>query len=117
MSSPRRKYRRILSNMLFFVGFVGGLLTNATSFALILYFSVARHVTARPELRWTVRLPWAETYGTVEEVTRMYWLHMLGIAFTMLCFSGWALWNWRAIRAELKSEGLERSSYRNPPFR
>jgi hypothetical protein len=116
MSQPKGKYRRILSNALFFVGFVGALLTNATSFALIFYYSIARPVTARPELRWIVRLPWLKTYGTFEEVTRMYWLHLLGIAFALLCFSGWALWNWRAIRAELKRGGLERSSYRNPPF-
>jgi hypothetical protein len=117
MSQFRGKYRRILSNRLFFVGFLGALLTNGTSFALMFYFSIARPVTARPELRWIVRLPWAKTYGTVEESRAMYGLHMSGIAFALLCFSGWALWNWRAIRAELKSEGLERSSYRNPPFR
>jgi hypothetical protein len=85
---PEGKYRRIVSNALFFGGFVGASLTNATSFALIFYFSIARPVTARPELRWIVRLPWAKTYGTVEEVACMYWLHMLGIAFASLCFSG-----------------------------
>jgi hypothetical protein len=112
----KEKYRRILANALFFVGGVGALLTNATGFALILYYSIARPTTPRPELSWIVVLPWARTYGSVEEVARLYSLHSMGGVLSILCFSGWALWNWRAIRAELKSDRLDRGSYRNFPF-
>ena len=81
MRQLTERQRRIVSNVLLYVGCAGALLTFWTSFALIFYYSYVRPQIPRPDLGWTVQLPWAKAYGSAEERERLYSLHWWGIAF------------------------------------
>src|SRR2546428_13838775 len=85
------RQRRILSNALLYVGFTGALLTFVTSFALIFYYSSARPLIPRPDLGWTVELPWARTYGSWQERERLISMHWWNIAFVFPAGAGMLL--------------------------
>lgn len=82
------KQRRILSNALLYVGCTGAFLTSVTLFAFIFYYSCARPQIPRPDLGWTVELPWARAYGSAEEREHLYSLHWWGIGFVFPAGAG-----------------------------